>query len=343
MPRVHAIMDTCPLTISLDTYSGCAHGCGYCFAGRKSSQKNVSPMDKRESLKRFIEGKRDEATAFIDWPIPIHWGGGSDPFQPLEKTARASYDVLKIFAETKYPFVVSTKGTLPATPEYLELFKECNFVYQCSVVSPTMCRKTEPGAPTFEERLETVRKIAPYAKRTIIRCQPYIKELHAEIKEQLPRYKDAGVYGVNFENLFLPRGKGRSGYVFVCGSETEPLRVLEPLFRDMRDAVHEQGMVFLCSENRLKRLSDSIVCCGCEGLPGFDGNHAITAAYFWDKKYFAFRESQLAPGSALAFGVKLQSAGTNQALSQMTYKEAFEMICNTPYSKTTNGVKGFTR
>ena len=58
----------------------------------------------------------------------------SDPFQPCEKTMRISYRALQVFAETGYPFVVSTKGKLVADDEYLELIKKCNCAVQISMV-----------------------------------------------------------------------------------------------------------------------------------------------------------------------------------------------------------------
>ena len=91
----------------------------------------------------FIEGKRGRKTAWCDWNIPIHWGGMSDPFQPIEKNIRASYECLKLLAETKYPFVVSTKGKLVVDPEYLDLLAQCNCVVQVSMV----CSKYDPLEP----------------------------------------------------------------------------------------------------------------------------------------------------------------------------------------------------
>ena len=97
----------------------------------------------------------------------------SDPFQPCERYYRMSYNALRVFAETKYPFVVSTKGRIIAEPEYLELLKKCNCVVQISMVCSSY-DKLEEGAPSFEERLEIARKVAPSVKRLIVRIQPYM-------------------------------------------------------------------------------------------------------------------------------------------------------------------------
>lgn len=107
----------CNLPVRFDTYVGCSHGCRYCFVQRKNGAlEEVKKGDDVRSLKTFIEGKRTGECAAFDWNIPIHWGGMSDPFQPIEKKEGRSLECLKLFAETQYPFVVSTKGKLICTP-----------------------------------------------------------------------------------------------------------------------------------------------------------------------------------------------------------------------------------
>lgn len=70
-----------------------------------------------KALRDWIAGKRTSETNWCDWPIPRHWGGMSDPFQPIERTERRSLGCLNVFAETGYPIVISTQGTLLASPD----------------------------------------------------------------------------------------------------------------------------------------------------------------------------------------------------------------------------------
>ena len=90
----------CNLPVRFDTYKGCSHGCKYCFAQKKQNIAKIQRDESVEALRSFIEGKRGRETAWCDWNIPIHWGGMSDPFQPIEKNIRASYECLKLLAET---------------------------------------------------------------------------------------------------------------------------------------------------------------------------------------------------------------------------------------------------
>ena len=190
----------CNLPVRFDTYKGCSHGCKYCFAQKKQNIAKIQRDETVEALRSFIEGKRGRETAWCDWNIPIHWGGMSDPFQPIEKNIRASYDCLKLLAETKYPFVVSTKGKLVADPEYLDLLAQCNCVVQVSMV----CSKydpLEPGTPPYEERLKIVETLAARVQRVIVRVQPYMPEVFRDVMANIPRLAAAGVYGVVVEGM----------------------------------------------------------------------------------------------------------------------------------------------
>ena len=134
MPECGSQILICDIPIRFDTYRGCAHNCSYCFAMRKYDIQNITNGEGVDALKNFISGKRNAECAWCDWDIPLHWGGMSDPFQPIELKQRKSLEALRLFAVSQYPFVVSTKNKLIATDEYLELIKQCNCVVQFSAV-----------------------------------------------------------------------------------------------------------------------------------------------------------------------------------------------------------------
>ena len=260
----------CEYPVRLDTYTGCSHGCRYCFAQTKVTLHEIMQKNCAESLRRFIEGKRTQTTNWCDWAIPLHWGGLSDPFQPIERKGRASLECLKVFAETKYPVIISTKGKLITEEPYLSLLKECNAVMQVSMVFSSYDRM-EKGAPTFEERMKMLEIISGSCKRLIVRAQPYITSVKREFIGNIPRFADAGVYGVTVEGMKFKQG--RPGLVKVRGDFCYPEDLLESHYAVIRDECHANGLAFFCAENRLRPMGDSTACCGCGGLPGFEGNH----------------------------------------------------------------------
>lgn len=128
----------CEYPIRLDTYEGCSHDCKYCFARNKRDISKVKPLPSAEAVRRFANGERSQNTRWCDWAIPLHWGGMSDPFQPLEKRYGESLKVLQVLAETQYPVIVSTKGKLIAEEPYLSLIAKCNIVVQISMTAPLL-------------------------------------------------------------------------------------------------------------------------------------------------------------------------------------------------------------
>lgn len=269
MPKCGSQCFLCDLPVRFDTYSGCSHGCQYCFAKKFVDISKIEKDETVESLKRYMAGSRNHETRWVDWPIPIHWGGMSDPFQPCEATRKISYECLKLFAETGYPFVVSTKGKLVIEPEYLDLLEKCNCVVQVSVVCGKY-DKLELGAPTFKERLHMVEVLSKRVKRVIVRVQPYMHEVFDDVYNNLESFKEAGAYGVIIEGMKFKKKK--PGLVKIGGDYCYPYRVIKNDFIKLKDRAHELGLKIYAGENRIRALGDSLTCCGVDGLEGFEPN-----------------------------------------------------------------------
>lgn len=305
----------CNLPIRFDTYVGCSHGCRYCFVQKKNGQlEAVKKGDTVESLKAFVQGKRSGETAWCDWNIPIHWGGMSDPFQPVEKKCGYSLECLKYLAETKYPFVVSTKGRLAASPEYLELLAECNCVVQISMVC-SRYDQLEKGAPSYEERLEMLRTISPKVKRTIVRIQPFMHEVLQDVLKNLPRVKAAGAHGVVVEGMKF--AKAKPGLVRVGGDCVYPIELLRADFEQIKAEAHRFGLVFYSGENRLRNMGDDMTCCGIEGLDGFKPN-TYNLCMMINGKNPQPTERMKQVGTADAFKTLNQTAGSGQKISKQS-------------------------
>ena len=318
MPNCGSQCWLCDMPIRFDTYKGCTHGCKYCFVQR-NGKYDISKVQKGEGMKAlmsWIQGKRTSETNWCDWNIPLHWGGVSDPFQPCEHYYRMSYNALRVFAETKYPFVVSTKGRIIAEPEYLELLIKCNCVVQISMVCSSY-DKLEEGAPSFEERLEIARKVAPNVKRLIVRIQPYMHEVYGEVYENLEKFKAAGAYGVIVEGMKF--ASKRPGLVKVAGDYTYPKALIESDILKLKQRAHELGLALYSGENRTRELGDSLCCCGVSDLPGFKVNEYNLNHLLHGGKPAKTPQMQKT-GTAMCF----QSLYQNTANSRRLRGESFE-------------------
>lgn len=269
MPECGSQCYLCDLPIRFDTYNGCSHACNYCFSRHKTDIAKISVKETSRALINFINGFRNKDVNWCDWNIPLHWGGLSDPFQPCEFKHRNSFNCLKVFAQSQYPFVVSTKGKLVAEKEYLNLIKECNCVVQISMV----CDKydvLEKGCPSFKERLKMLERVSKFSKRTVVRIQPYMHEVFMDVYKNLQSFKDAGAYGVIIEGMKFKKKK--NGLVKVGGDFVYKYEDMKIDFLEFKQKCHAIGLKIYAGENRIRSLGDSLTCCGIDGLEGFRAN-----------------------------------------------------------------------
>lgn len=261
----------------------------------------------------------------------------SDPFQPIEKGIRASYECLKLFAETGYPFVVSTKGKLIADPEYLKLLEKCNCVVQISMVC-SKYDKLEPGTPSYEERLKILKTITPRVRRVIIRVQPYMPEVFNDVMANIPRLATAGAYGIVVEGMKFYKGK--KGMVKIGGDNCYPLNVLRMHFESIRAECHRNGMKFYAGENRLRAMGDDMCCCGIDGLKGFKGND-YNLCMLMNGKNPKPTELMKQIGTGGCFQSLNQVAGSNKSINNMSFYGLMqaELAGKTDYYKKVFGLE----
>lgn len=323
MPSCGSQVVLCDVPIRFDTYKGCSHACKYCFVQRK---KDISDIDKGETakaLEHFINGQRGKDLRWCDWNIPLHWGGMSDPFQPAERKYKLSYECLKVFAKTQYPFIVSTKGRLVVEDEYLNLLSKCNCVVQISMVC-SQYDKLEKGAPTYNERLEMCKILSKRVKRVIVRIQPYMTQVFQDVKNNMKKLADAGVYGIVIEGMKFAKKRGK--LIKVGGDFVYPKEVLQKDFILLKQEAHKYGLRFFCGENRLRTLGDAMCCCGIENMEGFRGN-TYNICHLINNKEAQITASMKERNSAEILGRMKQTT-----LGKLKYKEqTFEDGMKTEY------------
>lgn len=300
----------CPYPIHLDTYSGCSHACRYCFANEKLTISNIKPLNNAKALRSFINGHRTLETKWCDWNIPIHWGANSDPFQACENEYKRSLECLQVFAETKYPFIVSTKNpVLVIKKPYLSLLKRCECVFQISMAC-SKYDKLEAGAPNYEKRLRAAKILSNHVRRVIVRIQPYFIDCKKDIIKELPRYKDAGIYGIIVEGY---KSKKKQKGMIKDGSRYKfPMDLLAVHFKQIKQAAHDAGLVFYCADDGLDHLSDDLDCCGTQGLENFKSNK-------YTMSYLAYKPEIANPTKAM------QEKGTTRPFRSIRQSQAWEL------------------
>lgn len=309
MPESGLYVTHCDLPIWIDSYRGCSYNCGYCLE-RINGRKTGDPVPRHghgvTAVRSFMDGVRTVRTSWCDWDIPLHWGVSSEGFQPCELEYRSSYALLKLFAETNYPVVISTKSVLLSMGQYIELLGECNAVVQVSMVSPAL--DAQESGPSYRHRFCSLYKLSRSCKRLLIRVQPFMLEDLAFIQGMLRAYSASGVYGLIVEGL------KRTNWVY-------DVEELLPALVELRERVHEAGLFFFSGENRLRYLGDSLNCCGTDGLSGFRCNRSNLN---YKAALRVYTPSMRTAGTAGVFQTSRMSMDERETLRSLSFMEAME-------------------
>lgn len=313
----------CSNPLNFDTYKGCSHGCEYCFAKRKNNIEDVRNGGGWMSVKNWINGERNEFTRWCSKDLPIHIGGLSDPYQPIESDKRRTRKVLEYINKHKknYPLIISTKG-VNVLKRDLDLISDMNIAIQISMVSPAY-DKIELSAPSFKERFDSLELISKNCKRLLVRIQPYTIESKDFILKIIPEYKRLGVHGIILEGMKWK--KMQEGLVKIGADCGYPKDILKNDFEEIRDRCREHGIRFYCAENRLRDLSDSLNCCGVDGLDGFiEQTYNMTHHLFGQK---CLDNNMVKDGSAVPFAILEQTGAFFKGIEKMNFKECMDLCC----------------
>jgi DNA repair photolyase len=336
VPAVGSQVVLCDLPVRFDTYSGCAHGCTYCFVrARRRDLADVRPAESVAALRRWIAGHRTQETRWCDWRIPLHVGGLSDPLQPIEREQHRTLACLELLAAERYPFVLSTKSTLAVESPWLDVLSECVAAVQVSMVAPSFDRM-EPGAPPFRARLAMLRRLVPRVRRVLVRIQPYVPAVRRAVLAVLPRYAAAGVHGVIVEGL--KRKHAGAGLVKVGADWCFPADVLRRDLESIRARCHQLGLRFYSAENRLRCLSDDRCCCGIDGLSGFRPNRANLNTLVFGRP-LRYRAAMRVAGSGLCFKALAQSPLSTVALKRLSFTDCMDMAARVPVYRAAMGLR----
>ena len=238
----------------------------------------------------------------------------SDPFQPVEKQIRASYECLKLLAETKYPFVVSTKAASlrPGVPRPAGAVQLC----AANQHGVQQVRPLERGTPSYEERLAILKDGSRRVQRTTRPHPAVYAEVFHDVMKNIPRIAEAGAYGVIVEGMKF--FKAKPGMTKIGGDFCYPLPRLRHDFEAIKAECHRYGLKFYSGENRLRAMGDSMTCCGIDGLPGFRPNE-YNLCMLMNGKNPEPTEKMKEVGTGGPFKTLNQSAGSGRKIAKQSF------------------------
>ena len=175
---------TCPPKYSLNPYTGCGHKCLYCYA--TSFIKNFyTPRPKKDFLKIVTK----ELSALPKNSL-ISLSNSSDPYQPLEKVYQHTRKFLELLVKKDLKVLIITKSDLVLRD--WELLKQLKCAVSITITSKSLFSKLEPGAPSYEARLNAVKTLSENGIPVSVRLDPVIPGLNEkevlEILEEIAPY-----------------------------------------------------------------------------------------------------------------------------------------------------------
>ena len=277
---------TCPPKMSLNPYTGCPHGCIYCYAS--SYIPRFQECRPKVDLLRRLE----KESAKIEPDTLVAMSNSSDPYPPMEKELRLSRGCLKILKRMDCRVQVVTKSDLVAEDADLLAGMRATVAVTVTTLKDSICRKLEPGAPLPRKRLDAMTTLADLGVPVSARIDPIIPGINdSEIEDLVYAAVQAGA-----RHIVSSTYKARPGNVKRISSAFPDagvvLRML--LQKDSR----ESGSLLLPRELRcslMQKVKDNASKMGVasstcrEGFPSVpgtncDGSHLLPSLHFRDSR-----------------------------------------------------------
>ena len=115
----------------------------------------------------------------MDGITTLRLGGMTDCFQPIEKTARVTYETIKCLNENNINYLIVTKSHIVADKEYLELMdkKLAHIQVTLTCTDDTMYKKLKyEKASLPSQRIQAIETLQNNGFDVSVRLSPYISK-----------------------------------------------------------------------------------------------------------------------------------------------------------------------
>lgn len=165
----------CNYPTRLDTYGcGCQHDCSYCYA--KSLLDFRKLWNARHPSVTTPEELRKEVRKLRKGDI-VRLGGMTDCFQPLERTHRNTYNLIKMLNKKGIHYLIVTKSDMIASDEYIKIL-DPNLAHIQITVTTTddKLSLTYEKASVPSKRIAAIEKLQEHGFDVQLRLSPFIPQ-----------------------------------------------------------------------------------------------------------------------------------------------------------------------
>lgn len=206
-----------PFDWTVNPYRGCGHQCTYCFARKTHEYLDLdygADFDSQIVVKINVADVLRTELRRGSWARePVMLGTNTDPYQRAEGRYRLMPDIVGALTENGTPFSILTKGTLLRRdlPLLTDASREVKVTLAMSIAvfDDALQKSIEPGTPSAEARLDTVRAATAAGFRVTVFLMPILPHLTdsvAVLDDSLAQIRAAGAARVVYGALHLRPG-----------------------------------------------------------------------------------------------------------------------------------------
>lgn len=206
-----------PFSWTINPYRGCSHACLYCFARGTHQYLDLdggADFDSQIVVKTNIADVLRKELRRGSWRHEtVALGTNTDPYQRAEGRYRLMPDVIRALAESGTPMSILTKGTLIRRdiPALVDAAKSVPVDISMSIAmyDDELQHSIEPGTPSTQARLDTVRALTDAGFRVgifLMPVMPHLTDSVEHIDHALRRITEAGADHAIYGALHLRAG-----------------------------------------------------------------------------------------------------------------------------------------
>ncbi len=181
-------MDYC-----INPYTGCSHGCRYCYADFMAKYAYRQPED----WGKFLHVKINAAEVLLRQITKmkrgtVYMSSVTDPYLPEEREYKLTRDILRILLRYNFPVVIQTKSSMVLRDlDLLKKFSSAEVGFTITL-DDELAKKFEPGASPSTERINALKKIRETGIKTYVFIGPVLPYLSEplDIIRQTQRFAD---------------------------------------------------------------------------------------------------------------------------------------------------------
>ena len=162
---------TCPPKLTLNPYTGCAHGCLYCYVS------SYVPDFYHPRPKTNLISKLEREAGKLKGEL-VSIANSSDPYPPIEQTLGLTRKCLQTLSRHHCKLQLITKS--PIVTRDIDILKKTRCTVAMTIITEDdkLAKILEPHAPPSSNRLNAVRKLLQESVPTSVRIDPLIPSLN---------------------------------------------------------------------------------------------------------------------------------------------------------------------